>query len=211
MPNIVPLHPTTPASLPKPATPIPNQTRLALQRLKTALDTVPPPTHISTLACAINLLGEPWQTIDPERAPVLLPAVREALEYLRPYMEPSPVDLIEAKLRLFASRCGAKGYTEDHLVTDADVLADMPVQVFLLAFRRAWKSWNKPWMPGTVFFFDLVAAELGDRREIYGGLLDLELKLSTIALKAQWDEEAATRHARQKAAEWAELRRGVRT
>jgi len=108
------------------------------------------------------------------------------------------MDQIEAALRAIAERYMGKDkadreYTSLQSEMDAQLLTEIPADLCRIALARTWGNWDKPWPPSVKFIKQQIAGELTERRFVFGSLLDLRLKLSTLALLEQWNEEARQR------------------
>jgi len=172
-----------------------------------------PKTLPSCLCSALRFAGEAATALPPS----LLSKTGEfdeVIEYCRPFMLGFEPGEITATLRAIAERCmgeekAAVKYTNFQCFMDAQHLAELSHDLCRLALWRTWGAWDKPWMPGVLFIKEQVANELAERQHIFGSLIELRAKLSTLAMKERWDTEARERHRRLKDAEWVELRRAV--
>lgn len=157
---------------------------------------------------AVRYSDEPGLVL-PDLSSAQQADVDEALVFVDQFMVLCPKGVIGNMLDAIAKRFGVRDYTVQQRDLDAELLDDLPHDLCREALRRTWGNWDKPWMPSVKFIRQQVEHELAERRHVRGALLELRLKLSTIARQQAWDEENRQRHAQQKEREWAALREAV--
>ena len=79
---------------------------------------------------------------------------------------------------------------------DVEVMAGWPRDLWRKAFRTVWEQFAYRRLPEVADFRKYIAADLEERRSRLDRLELLRLKLETVRLKRQWDEELRARRCR---------------
>jgi hypothetical protein len=105
-----------------------------------------------------------------------------------------PAEVLAA-LTTLASRRGFPLPDDLALELDVEVMAGWPRDLWRKAFRAVWEQFAYRRLPEVADFRRHIAEDLEERRARLDRLDSLRLKLETVRLKRQWDEEARTRRA----------------
>ncbi|EWY37814.1 hypothetical protein N825_09540 [Skermanella stibiiresistens SB22] len=105
-----------------------------------------------------------------------------------------PAEVLAA-LTTLASRRGFPLPDDLALELDVEVMAGWPRDLWRRAFRAVWEQFAYRRLPEVADFRRHIAEDLEERRARLDRLDSLRLKLETVRLKRQWDEEARGRRA----------------
>jgi hypothetical protein len=136
---------------------------------------------------AIHLPDMPAEIIDQ------LPA---AVAQARSDLAPGDAGEVLAALSTLASRRGFPLPDDVALEMDVEVMAGWPRDLWRKAFRAVWEQFSYRRLPEVADFRKYIAADLEERRGRLDRLESLRLKLETVRLKRQWDEESRARRCR---------------
>jgi hypothetical protein len=102
-------------------------------------------------------------------------------------------------LRALTTLCGRKGLpVPDDLALemDAEVMGAWPKDLWRKAYMSVWQDFTYRRVPEVGDFKRHIAADLEERKARLDRLETLRLKLETVRLRKQWDEEAKARRGR---------------
>ncbi len=136
---------------------------------------------------AIHLPDMPAEIVDR------LPA---AVAQARSDLAPGDAGEVLAALTTLASRRGFPLPDDIALEMDVEVMAGWPRDLWRKAFRAVWEQFAYRRLPEVADFRKYIAADLEERRSRLDRLELLRLKLETVRLKRQWDEESRARRCR---------------
>jgi hypothetical protein len=136
---------------------------------------------------AIHLPDMPAEIVDR------LPA---AVAQARSDLAPGDTGEVLAALTTLASRRGFPLPDDIALEMDVEVMAGWPRDLWRKAFRAVWEQFAYRRLPEVADFRKYIVADLEERRSRLDRLESLRLKLETVRLKRQWDEESRARRCR---------------
>jgi len=113
----------------------------------------------------------------PEPTAQLMAGFDEAIREIESSLEPAELDDVLKAIYLIAERKGLR-LPPDHLVAlDAQFIAEMPKDLFGVAFKKIYTEfrWNR--MPEVVEWFDTIRDELDRRKRELAGLKCMRLRL----------------------------------
>jgi hypothetical protein len=123
----------------------------------------------------------------------ILPA---AVAQARSDLAPGDPGEVLAALSTLASRRGFPLPDDLALELDVEVMAGWPRDLWRKAFRAVWEQFSYRRLPEVADFRKFIAVDLDERRARLDRLESLRLKLETVRLKRQWDEESCARRCR---------------
>jgi hypothetical protein len=120
----------------------------------------------------------------------------DAVVEARAALDPSdPSEVLTAFTSLIKRR-GFELPDEFALEMDCEIIAAWPRDLWRKAMRSVWENFSYRRVPEVADFKRVIAAELEERQARLHRLESLRLKLETVRLKRQWDEEARERRGR---------------
>jgi hypothetical protein len=132
----------------------------------------------------------------PDLPAELVAALPDAIDQARLELRPGDPDEVLSALTTLARRRGFLLPDELALEIDVELMAAWPRDLWRKAFRTIWETFAYRRMPEVCDFHQHIAAELAARRSRLDRLQTLRLKLETVRLRAQWDEETRRRRGR---------------
>jgi hypothetical protein len=138
---------------------------------------------------------EPTITL-PDIPDEIVDALPDAIEQARRDLSPGdPVEVLRA-LTTLASRKNLPAPDDLALEMDVEVMAAWPRDLWRQAFRSIWEDFAYRRFPEVGDFKQVIAGDLAERQARLHRLELLRLKLDTVRLKRQWDEDSRARRSR---------------
>ena len=150
-------------------------------------------TPLTPLRCWSESWHEEPGVLLPDMPADLIDALPAAIDQARQDLEPGNPGEVMAALTNLASRRGFPLPDGMALELDVEVLASWPRDLWRKAFRNVWERFSYRRMPEVSDFRAHIATDLDERRARLDRLESMRLRLETIQLRIQWDEESRRR------------------
>jgi hypothetical protein len=118
-----------------------------------------------------------------------------AIEAARQALEPGDPAEVLAALKTLADRKGFNLPAGIGLDLDIEVMSEWPRDLFRRAFRDIWENFAYRRMPEVGDFRAFIGDALAERRNRLARLESMRLRLRTLELREQWDNQSRERHA----------------
>ena len=132
----------------------------------------------------------------PDLPPGLEAALPDALAQARRDLAPGDPGEVLAALTALASRRGLDLPDGIALELDTEIMAVWPRDLWRKAFRIVWERFAYRRLPEVADFRRVIEADLAERQARLDRLDTLRLKLETVRLRKEWDEQARRRRGR---------------
>jgi hypothetical protein len=119
-----------------------------------------------------------------------------AIEATRQALEPGDPAEVLAALKTLADRKGFDLPAGIGLDLDIEVMSEWPRDLFRRAFRGIWENFAYRRMPEVGDFRAFIGDVLAERRNRLAKLESMRLRLRTLELREQWDNQSRERHAK---------------
>jgi len=116
-----------------------------------------------------------------------------AIEAARQELEPGDPAEVLAALKALADRKGFDLPAGIGLDLDIEVMSEWPRDLFRRAFRGVWENFTYRRMPEVGDFRAFIGEALTERQNRLARLESMRLRLRTLELREQWDEEGRQR------------------
>jgi hypothetical protein len=176
-----------------------NQTAMTGTVVPLQPDPQPPAQALPNSTSLTRLLhwSESWHDEQgihmPDIPADLVEALPAAIDQARQDLEPGDPGEVMAALSTLASRRGFRLPEGMALELDVEVLSSWPRDLWRKGFRGVWEGFAYRRMPEPADFRAHIAADFEERRARLARLKSLQLRLETIRLRQQWDEESRRR------------------
>jgi hypothetical protein len=143
------------------------------------------------LQWAISLRDEPAEAVPPDIRHDLARHLPDAIAEAEAKLVRVDADEVGTFLKAFAERRGLPIPTDPiALEMDIECLSEMPRGAFRAAAKWLWKHWTYRRLPDVGDFTKAAGAGLGDMQADLSALRELDLKLSTLALReGAWEDQ----------------------
>jgi hypothetical protein len=172
---------------------MPNANNVIPLRPASQVPALPNATPLTRLRCWSESWHEEPGVLLPDMPADLIDALPAAIDQVRQDLEPGNPGEVMAALTNLASRRGFPLPDGMALELDVEVLASWPRDLWRKAFRNVWERFSYRRMPEVSDFRAHIATDLDERRARLDRLESMRLRLETIQLRIQWDEESRRR------------------
>jgi hypothetical protein len=152
--------------------------------------------QLRMLALSDSWHDEPGVALPDSVRSDLIAGLPTAIEAARQALEPGDATEVLAALKTLADRKGFDLPAGIGLDLDIEVMSEWPRDLFRRAFRGIWENFAYRRMPEVGDFRALISDALAERRNQLARLESMKLRLRTLELREQWDEESRKRRAR---------------
>jgi hypothetical protein len=172
---------------------MPNANNVIPLRPASQVPALPNATPLTRLRCWSESWHEEPGVLLPDMPADLINALPAAIDQARQDLEPGNPGEVMAALTNLASWRGFLLPDGMALELDVEVLASWPRDLWRKAFRNVWERFSYRRMPEVSDFRAHIATDLDERRARLDRLESMRLRLETIQLRIQWDEESRRR------------------